>query len=149
MNNNYTAHKNLVIEEVRKLNFPLGSYVVVGSGVLAVHGIRFARDLDIVVTPELYKKCEREGWEKQWHNTGQRYVLHNKSGKLEVEVYLDVNCESYQPTTQELIERAQIIEGVPFISLKDLLLFKKGYGRPKDKPDIKLIEEALTMVEAK
>lgn len=132
-----------IFQEIRNLNFPLGSYVVVGSGSLEAHGIREARDLDIVVTPELYDRCELEGWDKQWHNTGQRYVLHKHAHNIEVEVYLDVNCGNVQPTTPELIERADIIDDIPFVSLEDLLAFKKCYGRPQDKPDVQKIEAQL------
>lgn len=128
-----------VSDEIKSLNFPLGKYVVVGSAVLAAHNIRAARDIDIVVTPDLYEKCKHDGWETHWHTTGQRYALHKEN----VEVYLDVNCNPFNPTTAELIERADIIDGIPFISLIDLLQFKRAYGRLKDKPDVKLIERYL------
>lgn len=135
-----------IFREIKELNFSLGSYVVVGSGVLAAHGLRQARDLDVVVTPELYEKCENEGWQKQWHNTGERYALHKQGEDFEVELYLDVNCGDARPTTNELIGRADVIKGVPFASLHDLLAFKKAYGRPQDLSDIKLIEAKLAEV---
>lgn len=132
-----------IFEEIESLGFPSDEYVVVGSASLAVRGIREARDIDIVVVPELYDACEKERWDKQWHNTGQRYVLHKQGREMEIEVYLDVNCEGYQPTTAELIDRADSIRGIPFVSLQDLLALKKGYGRPKDLPDIQFIENAI------
>ena len=134
-----------IVQEIKALEFPLGKYVVVGSGVLEVNSIRKARDIDIVVTPDLYEKCESGGWEKQWHDTGQRYVLHKRDRGREVEVYLDVNCDDVQLITEELIERADVIEGVPFVSLKDLLKLKRAYSKYRDKhlSDIEGIEEKL------
>lgn len=128
-----------IFSDVKSLGFPLKKYVVVGGGVLAAHGIRKTEDIDIVVTPELFEEIKRqEGWREDKKPNGEPCLCKN-----EYEVYLDVNCDSYQPTTEELIKRADIINGIPFISLNDLLLFKKGYSRPKDKPDIKLIKDAL------
>lgn len=128
-----------IFEKVKSLNLPHDQYVVVGGGVLAAHGIRETQDVDIVATPELFEEIKRqEGWrEGRKPNGGPALYMDI------FEVYLDVNCDSYQPTTQELIKRANVINEIPFISLDDLLLFKKGYGRLKDQPDIKLITDAL------
>jgi len=57
-----------------------------------------------------------------------------------VEIYLNVNCGSFNPNFEELKGRAQIIKGIPFSSLEDLRRFKKEYGREKDKKDINLID---------
>lgn len=45
-----------IFKKLKELNFPLGEYVLVGSGPLAVRGIRAASDLDIAVTPKLFKQ---------------------------------------------------------------------------------------------
>lgn len=129
-----------IFSEVKNLNLPLGQYVVVGSGIMQALGIKEARDIDIVVIPELFEKCKQEGWEQiSWtypEKLGQIYLR-----KGFVELYLDVNCGSCNPTTEELIENAEIINGVPFIGLDQLISFKKAYGKEKDFADIKLIEE--------
>jgi hypothetical protein len=49
----------------------------------------------------------------------------------------------YNPDPQLLINDADIIDGVPFVRLEEVLKWKKAYGREKDKMDIKLIEEYL------
>ena len=43
-----------IIEKAKKLNFPAGEYVIVGSGTLDALGIRQANDLDVAVLPELH-----------------------------------------------------------------------------------------------
>jgi len=45
-----------IFKKLKELNFPLGEYVLVGSGPLAARGIREASDLDIAVTPKLFKE---------------------------------------------------------------------------------------------
>jgi hypothetical protein len=43
-----------------------------------------------------------------------------------------------------LIRRADIIRGIPFASLDDVLKFKQAYNGPKHWADIELIEKYLT-----
>lgn len=131
-----------IFEEIRKLNFTFGQYVVVGSGPMVARGIKEARDIDIVVIPELFEKCKREGWEQTlWtypEKLGQIYLR-----KGFVELYLDVNCSDFNPTTQELIKRAEIIDSIPFITLEDMLKFKKSYNKEKHQQDIEATEKYL------
>ena len=47
-----------ILQKVKELNLPEGSYVVEGSGVLDVLGIREANDIDLVVSPEVYEKLK-------------------------------------------------------------------------------------------
>jgi hypothetical protein len=59
-----------IFDEIRKLdlpqvpNVPAGQtrqYAVVGSGVLAAHGIRDFKDIDLLATAELYEKLPAYG----------------------------------------------------------------------------------------
>lgn len=134
-----------IFEEIDKLNFPSGSYVVVGSGHLIALGLKEGTDIDIVVTPELFEKCCQDAsWEQiPWtypEKLGQIFLR-----KGIVELYLDVNAGGFNPATMELIQRAVIINNIPFASLKDILAFKKEYlkTKPKHQKDIELIEKLL------
>jgi len=42
-----------------------------------------------------------------------------------------------------LIDKAEIIDGLPFARLKDVLAFKRSLGRAKDLAHVRLIEEHL------
>jgi len=134
-----------IFEEVSKLNFPLGSYVVVGSGHLIALGLKEGKDVDIVVTPELFSKCLHNQLWKQIPWTYPEKVGHIFLRRGVVELYLDVNCGSFNPSTDELIQRAKIIEGVAFASLEDVLKLKIEYSetKPKHLMDIKIIKEFL------
>ncbi len=45
-----------IIERTKKLNFPLGKYVVVGSGILEALGIRSANDIHCNSNTKIQRK---------------------------------------------------------------------------------------------
>ncbi len=131
-----------VIKKVKDLRLPLGQYFLFGSAVLAAHGIRNARDIDMVVVPELFRQLQKQGWKRKWffHGCFRRRCV-EKDG---VEAYSNAKLKSYRPKTEELAARADIIDGVPLMPLRDCLAFKKVLNRgEKDQKDIALIEEYL------
>ena len=131
-----------IFTKIKELGFPPDQYIVVGSGILAAKGIRKTNDLDIVVTPKLFDKCKSEGWEVlPW--TKESIPGKNWLKRDEVEVYVQLSRKSGGISACELLENAEIIEDVPFVTLESLIDFKREYGRPKDFEDIRLIEEYL------
>jgi hypothetical protein len=42
-----------------------------------------------------------------------------------------------------IIERAEVIDGLPFARLEDVLALKRSYGRPKDLEHARIIERQL------
>jgi hypothetical protein len=133
-----------IIQEVRKLDFPVGKYVVVGSGPLAVRGLKEARDIDIVVTEDLFERCISDGWDiLPWtypEKIGQSYLRRGI-----VELNLDVNSGDMNLTIAELIGRAELIDDVSFITVSDMIRFKRAYLRnnPKHEQDILVAERYL------
>jgi hypothetical protein len=131
-----------IFEEVGKLNFPSGQFIVVGSGILAAKGIRDAYDLDIVVSQELFDKCKNSGWElKPWTRSGRLGKEWLKSESAD----LMIDCQSGDEDLdlEALKKEGEMVRGVWFLSLKQLIKFKREYGRPKDFDDIALMEEYL------
>jgi len=133
-----------LIKEIKKLGFPPDSYIIVGSGHLSAIGLKEPHDIDIVVTKDLFAKCKKEGWE-QMPFTYPDKLGHIFLRKGFTELYLDVNKGNFNPTIEELIQRAVIIDGVPFASFEDILNFKREYGKVNSKHllDIELIEKHL------
>jgi hypothetical protein len=130
-----------VFEKLKELNFPLGEYVVVG-GAMEAHGIRKAHDLDVLVTPNLYKKLLDLGYEQcQCEQCMQTSRLMLK--KPDVEILPNFMFGNYMGDTKSLIKGADIIQGYPFIKLREFIKFKKELGRPKDIEDIKLMKKYL------
>lgn len=127
-----------IIEKIKELNFPKDQYVVVGSGILDVLGIRKSKDIDIAITENLHNKLRESGeWEER-----KRYELIKVFLKKDVyEIIPQLNWEDYNTTTEEVISSATIIEGIPFMNLNELIKFKTALGREKDFKDIELIKE--------
>jgi hypothetical protein len=127
-----------IITEVKKLDLPLGEYVVIGSGIMAQLGLREANDVDIAVNPDLYAKLRASGeWEEE-----ERYgKIFLKKDAVEINPRLD--WESYSTSAEEAIASATIIDGVPFMNLNELVMFKRALGRAKDLADIVIIKECL------
>ena len=127
-----------IIKEVKALNLPKGEYIVFGSGPMSVHRIRDVRDIDLFVSPDLYQQLKLRGWEEKTRESGDKYLTHKN-----VEVGKDWDYGSYNPSLKDLLETAEVIDGVPFANLEEVLKWKKALGRDKDKKDIGLIEDYL------
>lgn len=131
-----------IIQKIKELNLPNDQYVVVGSGIMNVLGIRESNDIDIAVTKELHQKLRESGeWEEN-----ERYdrIFLNKDI---YEIIPQLNWENYNTTTEEAISSATIIEGIPFMNLDELIKFKTALGREKDFKDIELIKEYINKLE--
>lgn len=130
-----------IIKKIKDLNFPATQYVIVGSGTLDALGIRRASDIDIAVLPELHKKlCESSDWEKI-----EKYgkIFLKREG---IDIIPSLDWSEYPTTTEEAIQSALIIDGIPFLNLQELKKFKRALGREKDFADIKLIDEYLLSI---
>ena len=67
-----------------------------------------------------------------------------KKGDADVTTVQDKPTDgSYCPDRVQLIKDAQIINGVPFVRIEEVIACKKDYDRPKDREDIKNLEEYL------
>lgn len=124
-----------IIERIKELDFPIGQYVVIGSGILDALGIRTANDIDIAVMPKLFKTLHASGEWKEEERYGKIFLMRNG-----VDINPGLSWSDYPTTTEEAIASASIINGVPFMNLEELKKFKTALGREKDKADVTLIE---------
>ncbi len=126
-----------IISDVKKLNLPIGEYLVVGGSALAARNIRQYDDIDLIVTNKLYEKLKKDGWEEK-----EKVINHFHLYKYNAEVAKNFShIEGCKLITENVIKNADIIEGVPFMSLDDLIELKQAMGRDKDIKDIELIHE--------
>ncbi|MQA02130.1 MAG: hypothetical protein GEV07_05185 [Streptosporangiales bacterium] len=128
-----------LLDVVRALDLPAGQYVVFGSGPLVVRGLREGRDVDLVVTPELYERLRDTGWTVVAKDDGGELLQHG-----DVEAMTRLEFPGYHRDPRTLIAGAEHIDGVPFTPLAELRTFKTALGRPKDQVDLDLIDAALT-----
>jgi len=124
-----------------KLALPVDDFVVAGSGPLLAHGLKASiHDLDLVARGKAWDLVasaapvigSRSG-------LGRRIVLYN--GAVEVFDHWVGGLND----VDALIDGAESIEGVRFMSLQDTLRWKRGLGRAKDLADVQLIERYLSV----
>ena len=109
-------------EKIAELNLQAGSYIVVGSGILGALGIRESNDIDLVVTNEMYDFIGTLGWEKgSWGDD----IVYQQG-------VFDIGNDWYGKSTADLLKDAQVVDGVPYLNLKDVYEWKKQRGQEKD-----------------
>ncbi len=128
-----------IFERIKELNLPKGEYMICGSAILAVLGIREAKDIDILVSPKLFEELEnKHGWFRHpKYNDSLEHPEHIAGAKAN----LDFMKENY--TLDEALSQAEVINDIPFMNLQVLVEAKKQLGREKDLKDIELIEKFL------
>ncbi len=130
---------NGLFQKLKELNLPRGKFAVFGSGPMAVRGLRECRDLDIIVTEDVFDKYkEVSGWEMKELQSGESYLENNN-----IEFYKDWSPGKWD--VQKLINEAEIIDDLPFVKLEEILKWKNILRREKDLADIKLLEDYLNI----
>jgi len=131
---------NEVVRTVKGLRFPEGSYIVYGSGPLALHGIRSVNDVDMLVTKQLKAELKSSGWKEINKGPNDTPVT---NGAIEAHDTWSF-CE-YSPTLDELLSRATRHNGVAFASLEDVLKWKLASpASDKNLRDIESIQAKLS-----
>ena len=119
-----------LLKELRELNLSGDEYAIFASGPMAVRRIREANDLDIIVIKRLYQELK-----EKYPVKDDRIAI----GNIEI---IDPD-HSVVENPEELINRAENIDGFKYVPLEDIISWKKKMGRPKDLKDIELINNYL------
>ena len=120
-----------VAEKLKEINLPDGSFVIVGSGILGALGIRESRDIDLIVSEEVYAQLDADGWDHD--------IWGDQQTVLKKDVF-DLGKYWGSETLADLLKNAQYVDGLPYLSLDNVYKWKKSLGRKKDIIDLKLIE---------
>ena len=131
-------NKAEIISEIKKLDLPLGSYVVISGTSLAMRGIRNTRDIDMLVLPKIIQEFRKKGFKERIEKDGMIFLVKDK-----FEVGSKLKTTGYHANTGEIIKNSEIINGIPCSKLNYEIKFKTAWAREKDFIDIKLIEEYL------
>jgi hypothetical protein len=127
---------NEIVEAVRALNLPEGSFVVFGSCPMALANLREAGDIDMLVAPEVFEQLARQGWAPTHKGKDD-----NPLTKDVFEAHQNWNFSKYKPSLEHLKKTATIYESIPFAALDEVRKWKAASGRPKDLVDVALIDE--------
>lgn len=125
-----------LLDKVKGLNFSPGEYAIFGSAPMFVRGIRKEmHDVDIVVTKKLWEKMQSApGWKLETATSGDPVLRFE-------ELELFGGWAPGEWDVDELIRTADMIDGLPFVTLENVLRWKKAFGREKDLADVRMIEE--------
>lgn len=130
---------NKFINELVALNLDPDQFVIFGSSPLLVHGLRATvHDLDVVARGEVMAWVRQTGTPDVGTYSGDP-VWHLCRGRLQFSAGWITSLWS----PDDLIDSAEIIGGLRFARLRDVLQYKMELRRPKDLVDIARIQAYL------
>ena len=107
---------------------------------MAVRGLRDSNDIDIIVSKKI--------WDKYKSNPKWKLITFVRDNKT-IEILENNNIEigtSWDPgiwDINKLISESEIIDGLSFVRLKEVLRWKKISNRDKDKKDIEILKNLI------
>ena len=128
-----------LFKKVKELNLPIGKYALFGSTPLGIRNLKNCHDIDIVVAEELWDEYKNKAeWElKEMPNKFKDVYLCNG----DIELWKNWRPENWD--IRDLIRNAEIIEGLPFVKLEEVIKWKKMNGREKDLMDVEVAENYI------
>jgi len=131
----------LLFNIVAELELDRRDFAVFGSGPLLAHGLRqHVRDLDVVARGDVWRRVSRHGFPAIGAINGAPMVQF-----WDGLIQFSATWVSESWDTDELIDRAEIIQGLPFARLCDVLAYKQILRRPKDLADIEVLKDVLCL----
>lgn len=128
------------IDKFRKLPYPKNEMLIIGSGVMALLGLRKNKDIDVWATPNVIRKVSRDkNFISKRSKLDGSILYESKDGIIEF-------SSTFPPLNENLkqhLKRSIIVYGIHFQSPKDVIRWKKAVNRPKDKKDIKILKKYL------
>jgi hypothetical protein len=123
------------VRELLELDLPTGDWALFGSGPLLMRGwIDDVSDLDVISRGAAWEKARRIGSEQL---LGDGAVIY----EIGAGVTIGRSWAYGDFPIGELIDTAEVIEGVPCVRLEHVIAFKKLANRPKDRIHLALIGE--------
>jgi hypothetical protein len=122
------------INKLKKLGYPLNEMLIVGSGTMALYGLKENNDIDLWVTKKVYDSMLKDS---RFSPNGK--MLETKDGLIEA----DHRFVCVKDKVEDHLKRSKVVNGFHFQSLQDVLEWKQCMKRPKDINDIKVIENYM------
>ncbi len=105
---------NDLFQRVREMELPIGEYALFGSAPLGIRALRDCRDIDIIITEDLWNKYRSKKWKIKTMPHGSKYLWNDG-----VELWKDWYPGKWD--IQKLIDEAEMIDGLPFVKLEYVL----------------------------
>lgn len=117
-----------LFDQLKSLNLPDGDFAIFGSGPLIVRGIiRASNDLDIVCRGQAWKTVKEIG-DLDYLSRYDVTVVTMCDGRLTFGTEWGIG----KFDINELIDSAELIDGLPFVRLEHVASYKEISKRPKD-----------------
>lgn len=130
-----TSKFQVLLERLKALNLPPDQFALFSSGPMAVRGMREPGDFDVLANKKLLDElAQKYPVEQSWHGRKIRGIAED------IDVY---DATAAHIPAEELIARADIINGVRYVRLEDVIAAKRIQNREKDIKDIEIIEAYL------
>ncbi len=136
-------HNKILFNNFRKYNFPTTEYAIVSGGPLAIRGIKKTGDVDLVVSDKLWAELSAKHPIKKVDGFDAEIISLDEDTDVISFRNAEDEGQDGNPTNNQQIENAEIIEELSFQSLRDCLWFKKHSDREKDKKDAELVKVYL------
>lgn len=107
-----------LFQKVKELKLPISKYALFGSAPLGIRGLKDCYDVDVIVTESLRDEYKSKGWEVRAMPHGSQYLCNG-----EIELWKD--WQPGQWDIEQLIQEAEMIEGLPFVRLEKVIEWKK------------------------
>lgn len=122
------ARARELFELLRSLELPIGDYAVFGSGPLIVRGIIEAtNDLDVISRGAAWTRAREAGNLVVLPEDGAEVV-----SCFDGAITVGRSWRYGAVDIDQLIDTAELIEGIPFVRLEHVIRYKEIAARPKD-----------------
>lgn len=135
-----------LVRLVTELDLDRRDFVIFGSGPLLAHGLRRRiHDLDVVARGKTWERVSQQGLRTAGSINGAHLaVFRDKDGLIQFSRGWVSESDGWDAhDTDDLIDRAEIIQELPFAQLTDVLAYKQLLLRDKDYQDIAILLRAL------
>lgn len=131
-----------LVDLVEELDLDTRDFVIFGSAPLLAHGLRdHIEDLDVVARGSAWKRVVQCGKPATGSINGAPLAKFSDSDNRLI--LFSNGWITNDWDIDELIDEAEVIEGLRFARLTDVLRFKQALGRPKDHADVDAILRLL------
>lgn len=132
--------QNPLIQTLLSLELPTDDYAVFGSGTMFAYGIKdLGHDIDLIARGKAWEKALTLGNAETTKLGGHKVVT-----LFDGEVEIFNGWTSGEWDIDVLIDTADIIDGIRFVTLANVVKWKKEMGRDKDLEHIRMIEDYLS-----
>lgn len=128
-----------LLDKLKSLELPPEDFAIFGGGPLYPIGVKpLGHDIDLVARGAAWEKARSLGNIKMAEEGNLMIALFND----EIEIFNEWIPGKWD--IDELIDTADVYDGIRFVNLQNVIKYKRERGRPKDLEHLRMLEDYLT-----